>query len=271
MKRTIIQIDEKLCDGCGLCIGSCAEGALKIISGKAKLVNPVFCDGLGACIGFCPQNAIKTVVTESDPYDEIETIKNILSGGNELLNEHLRHLNEHMQYEYLGQAVKYLKENNIPFNEDFTVAENKTEKVSERVEENNAPDAFRLEQWPIQMHLISPAAPQFKNSHFVLCADCAGYANPAVHSKYLAGKSFAIACPKLDKNLQLYIDKITALIDEAQIQSITILIMTVPCCGGLVQMVNLARECAIREVPAEIKVISPTGETVKEYSMNEQL
>lgn len=310
MKRKIINIDESKCDGCGLCIPNCHEGALQIIDGKARLVSDLFCDGLGACLGHCPQNAITLEEREAEPYDEKKVMERIAGQGRNTILAHIEHLRDHGETELVKQAAEYIRENNIDMSEkgdgkkaetvfamehqnaeahasnggscsggcpgsaaiDFSeiVAEERQEKVPEKTEhhEKQKPE-FRsaLTHWPVQMHLINPSANYYQNADVVLAADCVAYAMGNFHHHFLKGKSLAIACPKLDSNLEVYTEKITQLINDSKINTLTVVIMEVPCCSGLMQIVNAAFKNANRKIPVKQAVISSRGELLKEEWM----
>lgn len=273
MLRKIILIDEDKCNGCGKCVPNCAEGALQIIDGKARLISDLFCDGLGACIGYCPESAITVIEREAEPYDESKVMENVVKGGRNVIKAHLEHLKNHQELELLAEALDYLEENGLenPLtdkedncrNDSFSGCPGSQIRFSEDKRSNKQSDSKRqnceLRQWPIQMHLINPLAPYFKNSHLLLCADCAGIAYPNFHSDFLKGKSLAIACPKLDTNKQVYLDKLISMIENSNLQSIEVLIMEVPCCGGLFQMAKQAVEHSARNIPVKPIVITIDG------------
>lgn len=266
-KRKIIRIDEEKCNGCGLCIPDCPEGALKVIDGKATLISDLFCDGLGACIGSCPEGAITVEEREAEEYDEKEVMRNIVRQGKNVIKAHLEHLKEHGQGEYLQEAVDFLKERNIeiPLEEeplhsrhehmgsfsscpgskimDFREKEEVTEKdktVSRGVSE--------LKQWPIQIMLVPPAAPYLKGAHLLIAADCAPFAYADFHQDLLKGKILLVGCPKLD-DVEFYKEKITQVLKDNNIKSITCAHMEVPCCFGLVSIVKSAISASGKEIP----------------------
>ena len=290
MEREIVNIDEELCNGCGECVPACHEGALQIIDEKARLISDLMCDGLGACIGHCPQGAITIEKREAEAYDEVKVIQLMIEKGRNTVKAHLKHLKEHNETGFLQQAVNYLKENaeTIPFNVHEIIKEvhHSTEGhhhagggcpgSQERsfaprsvvIQDSVAVSApSELRQWPVQMHLINPRAGYFQNADVVLAADCVAYSLGNFHQKYLKGKSLAIACPKLDQGLDIYIEKITSLIDDAQINTLTVMIMQVPCCGGLLQMAQTAIEHALRKVPVKLVVVGIEGEILQEQWM----
>ena len=280
MKRKIIQIDEEKCNGCGLCIPNCQEGALQIIDGKARLISDLFCDGLGACLGYCPEGAIEIIEREAEPYDERKVMEILITKGRNTILAHLEHLRDHNEEEFLNQAIQYLKENDIdmsPENEmkshgacgcpgsremDFREPAAAVPAASSATVP--APAVSELRQWPVQLHLLNPNAPYFRNADVVLTADCVPFAMGDYHSKYLKGKSVAIACPKLDSNKESYVEKLTAMIRDAKINTLNVIMMEVPCCGGLMQMAQMARNGAGRNIPIRKSVISLQGEVLEE-------
>lgn len=203
--RNIIRIDEDKCNGCGLCAKACAEGAIKIINGKAKLVGETYCDGLGACIGHCPQNAITIEKREASPFDEEAT-------------------KAHLERERKGRAPTGFVCPGM-----MTVDMRAPGVPSERA----AGDiSSQLSQWPVQLSLVSPHAPYFSNADLLLVADCVPFAMGDFHSRFLKGRAIVVGCPKLDDK-QLYIEKVAAILTAARPRSLTVIHMEVPCCSGL--------------------------------------
>ena len=277
--RTIITIDEAACTGCGLCIPNCPEGALQLIDGKARLVSDLFCDGLGACIGHCPEGAILIEEREAEPYDEKKVMENIIRQGPGVILAHLQHLREHGQTEYLQDALSCLEEGSV--RKDFSRACESPASGSLRqggcpgsqaVTFNKPSGAVasegtgvsRLAHWPIQLHLVNPQAPHYRRSHVLLAADCVAYALGGFHDDYLAGKTLAIACPKLDDGQEIYVEKLQAMMDDAEIQSVTVMMMQVPCCSGLLNLVRKAASLAERRVPVKYAVVGIHGEILRE-------
>lgn len=292
MKREIIKIDEDKCNGCGLCIPACPEGALQIIDGKARLVSDLMCDGLGACIGDCPEGAIEIETREAEPYDETVVMKEIIKHGFNTVVAHLKHLRDHGETDFLQEALSVLKAST---DLDFTVEEvidavhSKPEGDScsggcpgsapmsfdidiEAVNrvggsntiENAAPQPTALRQWPVQLHLLNPNAPYFKNADVLLAADCTAFSLGNFHSEHLSGKTLAIACPKLDSGMESYVQKLTAMIDEAKINTLHVMMMEVPCCGGLLQMAQMALANASRKIPIKKTVVGIKGDILSE-------
>lgn len=282
MRRTIIKIDEELCNGCGACVTGCHEGALQLINGKAVMISDLYCDGLGACIGECPVGAITLEEREAEPYNEEAVMERMIPKGEKVIMAHLNHLKEHGESELLQQGLNYLKKHDI--NIDFSPKEKQIEKAplacgcpGSMMQEIKRPaqPAFsiatptmnqpsELRQFPVQLHLLNPHAPFLKGADLLLAADCTAFAYGGFHSRFLKNKALAIACPKLDSNIQVYVEKLAEMIDTAMIDTLTVLIMEVPCCGGLVKIAQMAREQAKRNVPMKVVVISVQGEIKKE-------
>jgi len=280
-KRKIIRIDEEKCNGCGLCIPDCPEGALKIIDGKARLISDLFCDGLGACIGSCPQDAITIEEREAEEYNERKVMENIAKQGKNVIKAHLEHLKEHDQSGYLKKTVDFLRERNIeiPLEEEPLHSGHKhtesfsgcpgskiidfREKDSEVLEETGRRQS-QLKQWPIQLYLVSPTAPYYQEADVILTADCVAYALGDFHKDYLKGKTMAIACPKLDQGQDVYVEKIKSWLEDAKINTLTVMMMQVPCCMGLLHLARQAIEDSKRRVPIKSIVVSIQGEILSE-------
>jgi ferredoxin len=278
MKRSIIKIDEEKCKGCGLCIPNCPEGAIQIIDGKARLISDLFCDGLGACMGHCPEEAISVEEREAEPYDERRVMQNIVKAGLNTIKAHLDHLKDHGQDDFLKEALDYLKENHIE------IPKAEEEKPMEAHAMSGCPGSrsmnfkkpihadksvqdqrpSQLTHWPIQMHLISPNAPQYQGADLLLAANCTAFTMGDFHEDFLKGKALTIACPKLDEGQEIYLGKLKALIDTAKINTLTVLIMQVPCCGGLLRLAQKAAEEAERKIPVKTIVLGLQGEILKE-------
>lgn len=277
-KRKIIKIDEEKCTGCGKCIPNCPEGALQMIDGKARLVSDLFCDGLGACIGSCPYGAITIEEREAQKYDEKKVMENIARQGKNTIIAHLKHLKGHGENKYLKEALDFLKDKGIEIPDEFKESKNKgdipcscpgmqTMDFSQAEAEDtisSGPQPSQLRQWPIQLHLVSPLASYFQGRDVVLSADCVAYSLGDFHSKYLKDKSLAIACPKLDTDKERYIEKIKFLIDEAKINTLTVMIMEVPCCGGLLVLTQEALKQAKRKVPLKLITVGIKGNIISE-------
>ncbi|MFZ4581125.1 MAG: ATP-binding protein [Paludibacter sp.] len=299
MKRTIIKIDEELCNGCEACVQGCHEGALQMIDGKARMVSELFCDGLGACIGDCPVGAITLEEREAEPYDEIATIERMIPKGEKTILAHLKHLKEHGETDFLKQGVGYLRAKGIQVNfaevhnhGEAGCASKPTAEVHQHAGGGGCPgsremsfgtpkpaaaaftmaaaspattnNVSQLRQWPVQLHLLNPQAAYFQSADVVLAADCVPFSFPDFHNRYLAGKTLAIACPKLDSNQDVYMAKLQAMIVNAQINTLTVVIMEVPCCGGLLRLAQKAIADSGRKIPLKLAVIGIKGEVLKE-------
>lgn len=274
-KRKIIDIDESKCTGCGLCIPNCPEGAIQMIDGKARLVSDLFCDGLGACLGTCPEGAITIEEREAEPYCERKVMENIIRQGPNVIKAHLEHLREHGEHDYFREAVATLKDNNVenPLENEMSApphpsgshagcpgSMSMTFKPSEDGADESGSRPSSLTHWPIQLHLLSPTAQQYRQADVLLAADCTAFSLGDFHKDFLRGKTLAIACPKLDQNKEIYVQKIKAMIDESRINTLTVMIMEVPCCGGLLEVARQAAAEAGRKVPIKKVVIGLDGE-----------
>jgi NAD-dependent dihydropyrimidine dehydrogenase PreA subunit len=270
LKRQIININETKCTGCGDCITGCPEGALQIIDGKARLVSDLFCDGLGACIGTCPVGAIDIEEREAEPYDEYIVMANIVKGGVNVIKAHLKHLNDHGEKKFLAEATDYLVKNG------FEVPEYKEKlpcgcpgtmtKSIERKPQSATSENVKLQpelnNWPIQLQLLNPNAPYLENADILISADCVPFAFPNFHQRFLKGKVLIMFCPKLDKTLDNYIDKLADIFTNQNIQSITIVHMEVPCCSGVEIIVKKALEKAQKIITLKDYTVSISGEII---------
>jgi NAD-dependent dihydropyrimidine dehydrogenase PreA subunit len=286
MIRKIVKIDESKCDGCGDCIPSCAEGALQIIDEKARLISDLFCDGLGACLGHCPLGAISVEEREAEPYSEKKVMETIVNGGPNVIKAHLEHLKEHNEILYFQQAIDFLNENNIevPIGKESANPSQKhsygcpgsqTIDLRETSEDGHrevtGESISHLQQWPIQLHLVSPLAGYYKNSDLLLAADCVGFSYPDFHKDFLKDRTIAIACPKLDSNQEIYLQKLVGMINNADLKSISVMVMQVPCCSGLVQLAQKAVELSGKNIPLKAVVIGIKGEILKETDLTQEI
>jgi ferredoxin len=245
--RKIIEIDEELCDGCGLCIPSCAEGALQIIDGKAKLVGDQYCDGLGACLGECPNDALKTVEREAEAFDE-EAVEALLKSREEEKKADAPVLP-------CGCPSTLLQSFTPPLDRQVTV---------EPVSRPSVPSA--LSHWPIQINLIPPTAPFLKGADLLIAADCTSFTYPNFHEDFLKGKVLMVGCPKFDE-VKEYIQKFAEIFSTADIKSVTIVVIEVPCCQGLPMIVKKGMTLAGKEVPMEQVILSTKGEVLKKEKL----
>ncbi|MBL7006654.1 MAG: 4Fe-4S binding protein [Spirochaetia bacterium] len=296
MERQIITINEERCTGCGACVPDCPEGALRIIDGKARLVGDLFCDGLGACLGACPEDAIHVEVREADPYNErVVMIENIIPKGENTIRAHLYHLKDHNADTFLQEAVDtlkikdarlYAKFSKEIYGEPESAAEELSVNTYEHSHGGGCPGSLarsfgepakaaaavhetgnipsELQHWPVQMHLINPASPHFRKSDFLLAADCTAFSMGGMHPELIKNHTLGIACPKLDDGLEIYQDKIIKLIDEAEINTLTVSVMEVPCCSGLLQIAVSAAKTAKRNIPVKYIKIGIKGEILQE-------
>ncbi|MDD3876249.1 MAG: 4Fe-4S binding protein [Bacteroidales bacterium] len=289
MKRTIIKINEDLCNGCGLCVSGCHEGALQIIDDKARMISDLFCDGLGACIGECPVGAIELIEREAEPYNEAAVMERITPNGESTIIAHLNHLFDHNEMVFYNEGLKWLEEKNININKSKLKSKKQEnmnnehkhfsgcpgsmsrelKPITNQSEEmtSNIKQSSELRQWPVQLHLINPSASYFQNADVLLAADCVAFAMGNFHTDYLKGKSLAIACPKLDSNKEIYLEKLVSMIENSKINTLSVMIMEVPCCGGLAQMAKMASEKASRKVPVKLIEIALDGSVIEEKWM----
>jgi NAD-dependent dihydropyrimidine dehydrogenase PreA subunit len=214
-KRNIVKIDENKCNGCGLCVSACAEGAIQLIHGKAKLVSEVYCDGLGACLGHCPQDAITIEQRDAAEFDE-------------------KAVHEHLKQQNTPVASKR--------SEDGGGCPGMMARSFERKPAASASTGSvesQLAQWPVQLKLVSPIAPYFAESNLLLAADCVPFAMGDFHQTLLKDRSIAIFCPKLD-DCTPYVDKLAQIIQHNNLKSLTVVHMEVPCCSGLLRIADAA-------------------------------
>jgi len=283
MKRTIITIDEAKCNGCEECVNGCHEGALQMIDGKAKLVSELYCDGLGACIGTCPTGAIILEEREAEAYSELAVIERISKQGEKVILAHLKHLKDHNEMEYFKEGIQYLKENNITadltslFNQNLNVISQGVPQHtgcpgSKEMSFGKSHNEFKeevsssseLTHWPIQLHLANPSASHFIGCDLLLAADCVPFSISNFHSRFLKNKKLIIACPKLDSNKQVYVDKLRIMIEESKINTLHVVIMEVPCCSGLLQLAEQAVANSGRKVPVKYTVVGIQGDIIEE-------
>ncbi|MCE5300294.1 MAG: 4Fe-4S binding protein [Spirochaetia bacterium] len=281
MLRDMIEIDGDKCNGCGVCVQGCPEGALQVIDGKVRLVSDLLCDGLGACINECPQGALKAGKKEAQSYDEKIVMANIVKAGGNTIKAHLKHLDSRGETKHMNEALQYLKTNGIEAPDyrdekmhdrahgggcpgsgivDFSEDEGKTTNNTG----NTGTQPSQLSQWPIQLHLVSPSATYYRDKDLLLAADCVAFSMGNFHRDHLKGKGLAIACPKLDSEQEIYAEKITAMIDEAKVNTITAMIMQVPCCGGLLATAKRAAAAATRKVPIKAVTVGLKGDVLSE-------
>ncbi|MCM8761545.1 MAG: 4Fe-4S binding protein [Candidatus Omnitrophica bacterium] len=268
-KRKIIRIDENKCNGCGLCIPNCPEGALKIIDGKVRLISDLFCDGLGACIGHCPQGAITIEEREAELYDERKVMANIIKQGPNVIKEHLDHLRSHNEHGYLKEALAFLEEKGIEVPAGKSTHGRHVGCPGSKIIDMRK-DGYRgasvcvklesqLSNWPVQIKLVPANAPYLRRAHLLIAADCVPFAYADFHEVLLKGKALLVGCPKLD-DISCYAEKISAILRENYILSVTYAHMEVPCCSGLISVIEEAIAASGRNIPFKDVTISIRGE-----------
>lgn len=234
--RSIIEIDEDKCDGCGLCVPACKEGAIQILDGKARLVQDRYCDGLGACLGECPRGAISITEREADEFDESAAV------------QHVRRRQSHQPAAPCGCPSAHAISLEVPHAELGA----------------SAPPSLQpqLRNWPVQLTLVPVGAPWLEGADLLISADCVPFAYPDLHGGLLAGRQLIIACPKLD-DAAAYVDKLAAIFQRHDIRSVTIARMEVPCCGGLHMIVAQALQAAGRNIPVHAVVVGINGDLLE--------
>ena len=257
MKRKIIEINEDLCNGCGECVIGCAEGALQIIDGKAKVVREQFCDGLGDCIGTCPTGALKIVEREAEEYDAEATREHVRKTlGEEALKRFEEVDQQHAQRLAGEEKPKFM---GCPGLQVRTAPKKQSARP---VESGSKEQVIRsdLEQWPIQLHLVRPNMPFFEGRELVVLSTCAPVTSPDVHWRYVRGRSLVVACPKLDKT-EGYEQKLAEIMAQNHIPKVLVVRMSVPCCGGLSAIVQRAHAaCGKPDLPVEEVTIDTNGD-----------
>ncbi|MCX5851108.1 MAG: 4Fe-4S dicluster domain-containing protein [Deltaproteobacteria bacterium] len=248
MRRKIITIDETKCDGCGVCVPACAEGAIRIIGGKARLVAQRYCDGLGACLGECPRGALSMIETDADAFDEATV---------------------HAQM----KATPVKEREPLP-----TLAcgcPSATMETFKRPHHNVKKDAPHDEQtapselthWPVQIRLVPPSAPFLKKADLLVAADCTPVAYPRFHEDFMRGKTVLIGCPKFD-DADFYVERFADIFTNADIASVTVVVMEVPCCQGLPHIVREAMKRAQKTIPLETIILGRTGAIMVEKPLH---
>lgn len=239
--RKIVRIDEEKCDGCGVCVPACAEGALQIIDGKAKLISEVYCDGLGVCLGECPQEAIN--IEEREAYEFDEEATNIHIGAKQEATN-----TEPVSHGCPGAAMRQFEK--AP--------------ASAGISEETSPHRSMLAQWPVQLTLIPPSAPFLQEADILLAADCVPFAHANFHKDFIEDHALLVACPKLD-NFQAHLTKLTDIVLQARPRSLTVVHMEVPCCSGLVQMAEQALSARGGDIPCKDVTISLRGTEIVDH------
>ncbi len=261
--RQIIKIDEELCNGCGLCVTACAEGALQIVDGKARIVSEQYCDGLGACLGECPQGAISFETREAEEFDEEATLKHLEEGGIST-DMHQVHTVEqaleskHTHYDnrvgFVCPSMRVIDRTNEAPNNDNIAETSFT--------------ASELRQWPVKLYLVNPTASYFQDANLLVCADCVPFVLGSFHPQLLRGKIVVAGCPKFDES-ELYLEKLTQIFRQNNIRSITVAMMEVPCCSGLLRLLEAAVSASNKSIPVESIVVSLDGTILKKTAENQ--
>ncbi|MDF1535289.1 MAG: 4Fe-4S binding protein [bacterium] len=291
--RTMVHIDEDKCDGCGLCVPDCAEGALQIIDGKAKLVSDIYCDGLGACLGSCPRDAITMVKRDADEYDE-EAVNGRLK---DLGRDPLSHDHDHghgtqadppkaqiddlacgcpgtlsQSFDRPRQGLSPRVPAAAPVASGGGCPGSRAQQFARPEVAAQAaqgrPMASRLGNWPVQIMLVPPKAPYFDGADLLIAADCAPFAYGDFHRRFMEGRTLLVGCPKLD-NTDIYVDKLTAIFRNNDIRSIGVVYMEVPCCTGLVHLARTALEKSGKAIPTTLYRIGIKGDFVEERALDQ--
>lgn len=240
--RKIVKIDEEKCTGCGLCIPNCAEGALQIVDGKAKLMSEKFCDGLGACLGHCPEDAITVIEREAEDFDE------------KAVEVHL-----HKQKESQLQPKSRPRPQPVFTGCPSSMAMHFKAPSTEGAVSATTPSTSQLTQWPVQLKLVPINAPYFQDADLLIAADCVPFAYPDFHRDFLKGKPVVVGCPKLD-DVQFYKEKLTEIFKANSIKSVTVPYMEVPCCFGLVKATEDAIAASGKIIPLKKVKIGIRGD-----------
>lgn len=270
-KRKIIYIDEEMCNGCGLCLPGCPEGALQVVDGKVRLVRESYCDGLGACLGHCPRGALRVEERDAEEYDACGVLAHLEEKSPELAKKHLEHMRAHgldvpggekdgpqpgcpaqqvLHWGVEGGAVR------------GTSGYGAEREKDERREPAGPEPVSALSHWPVKLRLIPPNAEFLKNAGLVLMADCVPFARGTTHGDFLKGRVVAAGCPKFDDAAE-YVEKLINILESVNIRSITVVYMEVPCCGGFVRIVKEALEKSGAGIPLETVQIGIKGNVTK--------
>lgn len=249
MKRKIIKIDEEKCNGCGLCAEACHEGAIGMVGGKAKLMRDDYCDGLGNCLPVCPTGAITFEEREADAYDEAA------------VKARMEEKKAMMQKNEIGESTETLP-CGCPGTHSRTIErhEHQHTKAAESTPCAGEPQS-RLGQWPVQLKLVPVNAPYFDGANLLVAADCTAFAYGNFHEKFIKNRVTLIGCPKLDEGD--YSEKLTAILKNNDIKSITVVRMEVPCCGGIVNAVMNALRDSGKIIPWNVVTVSTDGEIIE--------
>ncbi len=247
--RKIIKIDEELCNGCGQCVPDCAEGSLRIVDGKARLVADKLCDGLGACLGSCPTGALQIIERSADEFDE-KAVEEYLA------EEKKKAEKASPKTMDCGCASSHIQSFQPLPQMSSCQSANKPSSMSVSV-----PGSSELTHWPVQIRLVPSQAPFLQNADLLVAADCTAVATRNFHEKYLAGKVVMMGCPKFD-DADSYVQRFAEIINNCNLKRLTVLIMEVPCCSAMNVIIKKALEVAGKTVPVEQITISTRGEEI---------
>lgn len=274
--RKIIKIEEDKCNGCGLCVPNCAEGAIQIINGKAVLVKDSYCDGLGACLGHCPQDALHIIEREADEFDEEEAMEfvSLLNGsqvagkshhqghhGHDCKGHH--HGEKDHENGHKGHGHGHHHRGGGCPGSRMRVIDHEDENTGKAVSISGGDVEIKikpqLKQWPVQLSLVPSGAPFFKNADLLITADCVPFALANYHLELLKGKAVVIGCPKLD-DIESYVEKLSDIFSENDLKSITVAHMEVPCCSGIVKAAEVALQNSGKRIPMKYVRITIDGQ-----------
>ncbi len=254
--RKIVRIDEDLCDGCGLCVPSCAEGAIQIVDGKARLVSEIYCDGLGACLGECPQGAITVEERPAEEFDAAAVEERLQGLGREGGAHRHEHAAETAPAANRGAGGHTFS---CPGARTVDLRKPPPEGCVEPETTFEGKLKSELSQWPVKLYLVNPNAPYFQDAELLVAADCAPIAYAAFHPDFLKGKAVVIGCPKFD-DLDAFLDKLTAILKANDVKKVTVLHMEVPCCFSLVRVAQEAVARSGKRVPLEEATVGIRGD-----------
>lgn len=247
VKRKIVEIDQERCNGCGQCITSCAEGAIKLVDGKARLMSDQYCDGLGACLSECPQDALRIIEREADEFDEVAVGK---------------HLQASAQHQPSTAGVH---QTGCPSARERILSPEPGNRPERQTAGTGGEQKSALRHWPVQIRLVQPGASFLKNADLLVAADCTPVAYPNFHRDFLEGKTVMIGCPKFDDAACK--EKFARIFQTAGIKSVTVVVMEVPCCQGLPVMVKEGMDLAGVHIPIEKVVVSADGDIIKRITI----
>ena len=251
MKRKIVSIDETLCNGCGLCVNACHEGAIQLVDGKARLISDSYCDGLGDCLPACPVNAIQIVERDAAKYDEAAVAARMAAAKG----------HAHAAPAAVPAAPKPPLPCGCPGQMAKSIARTPTPKAIPEAGAAGDPVA-QLANWPVQIKLVNPRAPYLQNAALLVAADCTAFAYPDIHSRFMPNRVTLIGCPKLDEGD--YAEKLTALLQANEIKSVTVLRMEVPCCGGIAAATMRALQASGKMIPWQVVTVATDGSILDE-------